>query len=236
MNVYLRGHTPEPETAIVEAYLGCRNVWEDWTVYQGVLKDEKAVITRIDKMWKNHEFGCFEEGSARILATGISRSCTHQLVRHRLFSYKQLSMRHVRFVEELALVEKAYCSDGLEVIVPPSVLKEQSGLAKSLYDDAVYTCRRAYQELLCLGIPEEDARGIAPIFTETQIFITGNFRTWLHFLNMRTPKSRDRDEPYVPKKGPQWEIRELAWRCYDLLYSIAPHVFDLKYSHLWEYV
>jgi len=82
-------------------------------------------------------------------------------------------------------------------------------------------CREAYQELRVLGIPREDARFVIPMGIETQIEITGNFRSWLHFINTRT------------NPAAQWEIRELAQKSHELLKSISPNVFSEKYEKMW---
>jgi len=110
----------------------------------------------------------------------------------------------------------------LDTIVPPTI--HDNVVAESIYNSTFSKCREAYAQLRAHGIPKEDARFIIPMGIETQIIITGNFRTWLHFLNLRTSRAA------------QWEIRDLAWKCYDILAEHAPHVFDKKYQKLWVFV
>jgi len=204
MKVKLLNHTPSPEKLIVEAYLSCRNIYDDIKI-----ESDDDIKKRIERIWQAKHFGCFEEAGATILASGLSRSCTHQLVRHRLFSFKQLSMRAVE-------------PDKLDFITPPTI--EHNPEAFYPYQVFLYESKRLYSKLREIGIPKEDARFCIPMGIETQIVITGNFRTWLHFLNMRTnPRA-------------QWEIRELAWSCYVLLKEIAPNVFSIKQKENWIYV
>lgn len=203
MKVELMSYTPSPEKLIEKTYLMCRHLLDELPL------KGKSTTERIDTIWKKQHLGCFEEASATITASGISRTCTHQLVRHRLFSYKQLSMR---------AVEPA----SLDSIIPPSIKDNKKALI--LYLRRFTDCREAYYGLRKLGIPKEDARFIIPMGVETQISITGNFRNWLHFLGMRTSPAA------------QWEIQELAWKCYELLEKIAPNVFTEKYQMLWKYV
>ena len=233
MRVNMESYVDSPEHHIVLGMLQCRNRTDD------ALEKafEKTIAERIDALWKMGHYGCFEEASCTLMAYGVTRSLLAQLTRHRLFTFKVIRMRAVPYVTEDAPIAK-YLENvgGLDVIVPPSIQEENSGLASSLYHDGITFSRTIYQELLRLGIPEEDARMIAPIGTETQIRVTGNLRVWLHFLNMRTPKSRDRNEEYVAGKGPQWEIRNLAWMCYDLLKEYSPNVFAERHMDKWVYV
>jgi len=211
INVKLLKCTENPERLLEFAYLLCRNLEEDGEIDQKIHLDrENELIARIESIWRNKHFSCFEEASATILASKLSRICTHQLVRHRLFSYKQLSMRSVEAPE-------------LQFIVPPTIKAHSKALED--YSWLAEQSHEVYRRLRSYGIPPEDARFCSLDGIETQIAITGNFRTWLHFFNMRfkSPPS-------------QWEIAELAQKCHGLLLEYAPNVFDFKYQPLWEYV
>lgn len=203
VEVELLDHTPDPEKVIERSMLITRNLWPN------IPYENKTLEERINLLWKRKHFGCFEKAYATILAMKLSRVCTHQLVRHRLFSYNQLSMRQVE-------------PNNLENIFPPSIKRKPA--ARELYLKTFLKCREAYQELRVLGIPREDARFLIPMGIETQIEITGNFRSWLHFINVRTDPAA------------QWEIRELAHKSHELLKSISPNVFSEKYEKMWVYV
>jgi len=114
---------------------------------------------------------------------------------------------------------RAVALDELETVVPPSI--RDAGMI-SAYLDAFRHCRDVYQNLVEQGVPLEDARFICPIGIETQITITMNFRSWLHFLKLRTAP------------GAQWEIRHAANKIWELLRSVAPGVFNPKYKQYWE--
>lgn len=203
VNVVLLDYTPEPEKVIERSLLLTRNM------YPNLPYEHKSTEDRIKDIWKRKHFGCFEKASATIIAQSLSRSCTHQLVRHRLFSYSQVSMRRVE-------------PERLKTICPPNIKSHID--ARQLYRSVFERCRKAYQELLEFGINKEDARFIIPMGIETQIEVTGNFRNWLHLLNIRT------------NPAAQWEIRDLTWKCHELLKSIAPNVFSDEHKTLWAYV
>jgi thymidylate synthase (FAD) len=116
---------------------------------------------------------------------GISRACSHQLVRHRTASYSQQSQRYisVRRLRE-------------RVVVPPSVSEKALDEYLSLVEGA----SDAYTGLIDRGVPREDARFVLPNATETSLLFTIDGRSLLHFFGIRCCNRA------------QWEIRALADR------------------------
>lgn len=154
-----------------------------------------------------------EHASATMYIRGISRSATHELVRHRHFSFSQLSQRFVH-------------PDDASVIVPP-LIREDEDLIR-LFDRAINESRFAFDELLDAledKLGEEPnallrkkqarqaARSVLPNATESRIVVSGNFRSWRHFIGMRATEHAD------------VEIRHVAVECLKLLQEIAPVVF-----------
>jgi thymidylate synthase (FAD) len=154
-----------------------------------------------------------EHGSVTFYITGISRSLTHELIRHRHFSYSQLSQRYVP-ERDAAMVE-------------PEVIAADPELHKK-FVEATEASVRAYTELL-EGLEQrfgdvqnatlrrkqarQAARSVLPNATETRIVVTGNYRAWRHFIAMRATEHAD------------VEIRELAVECLRQLQRVAPNVF-----------
>ncbi len=201
MQVKLVSYTPESEKQIELAYLACRNL-DPWNP-----KHKKPSKSRIRSMWESGHVSPFEFADATFYIKGVSRACSHQFVRHRLASYEQLSMRAVGPGE-------------LERILPESIRKSGS---YPFHKNA----RRAiilYEALLEDGVPKEDARFILPIGTETRFMAKMNFRSWLHFLRLRTHPSA------------QWEIRRVAEMILECLRSIAPNIFSEEYRDKWQYI
>jgi len=152
---------------------------------------------------EGHE-SIIEHASATFEISGISRACSHQLVRHRLASYSQESQRYVDMSNP-------------HFVIPPDIA--HNGEALGIWNELVGRMRDAYQALRALGIKKEDARFLLPNATATRIVMTANFREWRHFIKVRALN------PHA-----QWEIREVANRVLDSLYEVAPSVF----GDLWE--
>jgi len=121
-------------------------------------------------------------GAVTFYIEGISRACSHQLVRHRAASFSERSMR--------------YCDTSESGAVCPQGLDSQQQI---LFDGATSDAFTVYSELLLLGINKEDARAVLPISTKTNIVVTMKVQYFKHFLEMRTTKHA------------QEEIRNLAF-------------------------
>jgi thymidylate synthase (FAD) len=158
-------------------------------------------------------FSVLEHASVSFYISGISRSCTHELIRHRHFSYSQLSQRYVP-------------ADDAEVVLPPGLEGEPE--LQELFLAAADASRAAYTELLTrleatlADIPNatlrrkqarQAARAVLPNATETRLVVTGNYRAWRHFIAMRASEHAD------------VEIRRLAIACLRELIEVAPAVF-----------
>ncbi|KHO21618.1 FAD-dependent thymidylate synthase [Mycolicibacterium setense] len=170
-------------------------------------------------------FSVLEHASVSFYITGISRSATHELIRHRHFSYSQLSQRYVP-------------ENDAEVVVPPGF--EDDPELVEIFTTAADASRATYTELLArleakfMGDQpsgnsavlrrkqaRQAARAVLPNATETRIVVTGNYRAWRHFIAMRASEHAD------------VEIRRLAIACLRELVEAAPAVFsDFEISTL----
>ncbi len=145
-------------------------------------------------------------GQAVFFFEGISRTCTHQLVRHRLASFSQESQRYVDLSK-----------GGWAAVVPDAVAANEEAVAK--LNDFWQSAEETYAELRKLGIRKEDARFILPNAAETRIVTSMNFAAWSHFLWLR-----------AIDKAAQWEIRRMGQRALEMLHAVAPDVF----AEHWE--
>ena len=181
--------------------------------------------TLIGHLLDHGHFGPFEHPQATFAVTGISRSCMAQITRHRHVSFDVQSMRYVSFDE----VDPAAVEDGEMVVTPPSATdpdwigrNQQSGPVdeetverrEELFRRSVRRSVEAYQELLELGMPPEDARFVLPIGTEVNMVMSMNARMLMHVADMRAAADA------------QWEIRELTERVLDLAADWCPITFE----------
>lgn len=139
-----------------------------------------------------------EHASFTFSVEGVSRSLTHQLVRHRVASFSQQSQRYV------SLKEPTF-------VTPHTV--EDDPKAAEVYDKTMAAIWKAYNDLVESGIPPEDARYLLPNGCTTNITITMNARELLHFFRLRCCNRA------------QWEIREMADEMLRLCKEVSPTIF-----------
>lgn len=181
--------TPNAEELI---YMAARQCY-----YEGWIGDFSIDNLNSQDMYKliNHVFdsghmSVAEHPTATVAISGISRACSHQLVRHRLASYSQQSQR--------------YCGLGENAFVFPKSIQTNL-VVREKYEYALKVLKDTYDFMINENIPAEDARMILPNATTTNIVMTMNFRGWLHFFEERMCKCA------------QWEIRDLAYKINSVL-------------------
>lgn len=146
-----------------------------------------------DKMWKlvgsvleSGHTSIAEHVSFTFAVEGISRACSHQLVRHRLCTYSQQSQRYVEIKEDLNTLYDLLHSSSDE-----SKLKKKEIAQKyfvDVNDDNYYGyvwCLYEYVRRIANGEKAEDARNILPNATKTNIVITTNLRNLIHISELR---------------------------------------------------
>lgn len=125
----------------------------------------------------------FEHVSVTWRIEGISRACSHQLVRHRLASYCQLSQRYVKV------------DTGEDWYVKPPIEDHATSIR---FDQVMELFGNHYEHLINAGMKPEDARYVLPEATKTSINVTMNLREFASFYALRADQAA------------QWEIRGLA--------------------------
>ncbi|HVN97024.1 MAG TPA: FAD-dependent thymidylate synthase [Syntrophorhabdaceae bacterium] len=205
LKVLLTGHTPEAEKAISAAAKLCYSPLGVEDVLSSVEKTDNNAFLR--GLIAAGHLSPIEHASFTFAIEGISRACSHQLVRHRLASYSQQSQRYVD--------EKRF-----NYIIPRSI--EDDDQLKIRFEELMGHIQKSYQDLvdaLCqaghdIENAREDARFILPNAAETKIVMTMNARELLYFFSLRLCNRA------------QWEIRALAYAMLRLVQRVAPVIFE----------
>lgn len=196
MEVELLSYTPEPERVVATAARLCYAPQTAVDVWTGFTPEKQQEF--LAKLTTYGHYSPFEHAAFTFAITGVSRSLSHQLVRHRIASYSQRSQRYIN--------EAAFA-----VVVPPSVAADPA--AREEFDRIIGQIQAGYNRLTALGIPPEDARYLLPNACQTQLIMTMNARSLLHFFALRCCRRA------------QWEIRELAWKIRREVIKVAPALF-----------
>lgn len=149
-------------------------------------KKDNVSYKRVESCVKHRHTSVLEHATITFRIEEISRSCSHQLVRHRLASFVQESQRYCKY--DLS-------SDDWYV-VPQEIERDEVRLAA--FKNTMKDCGLRYNQFLVDGVKPEDARYVLPEATKTSLTMTMNAREFFSMLNLRlSPKA-------------QLEIRELA--------------------------
>lgn len=198
MKVELLTHTPNPEKLVAAAARLCYSNKEVSEIMDNFT--EEKVEKFLNKLVELGHESPLEHVTFTFGIEGISRACSHQLVRHRIASYSQKSQRYVN-------------ESGFNYVVPPKAF--ELGIVED-YSYMMYQANEFYKDLMAMGLEPEDARMVLPNACATSLIMTMNVRSLLNFL-----KHRDCNRA-------QWEIRELARQIRAICKEIAPRLF--KYA------
>ncbi len=232
IKVKLLEFTPNPEKVVAAAAKLCYSSVGIEEITEGL--DEETTSKFIKMLNSYGHNSPMEHVSFTFGIEGVSRSLTHQLVRHRVASYSQQSQRYVKL-------------DAFEYIIPPSIAKDEK--CKAIFIEAMRKDQEDYDKLVevlkvsnldvyikehkarkkCEEITEkelkslkskaeksaiEDARYVFPNACATKIVVTMNARELMHFFSHRCCTRA------------QWEIRDLADAMVKEVKKVAPNLFD----------
>lgn len=174
---------------------------------------EKAVVmpslsrdNLIRRVMASGHLGIVEPVVFSFGVAGVSRALSHQLVRQRIASFCQQSQRYVK-------------AKDFDYIMPPSMKAStaqwiEDEPASVIFSTIMRRIEDAYDDLLSLGVPAEDARFVLPNACETKIVVTMNAHSLINFFERRCCIRA------------QWEIRALANEMLRLCKDAVPVIFE----------
>ena len=187
-----------PENPLKTIYTACRtcysadypiNIWDTTPEPEKMLKLVKKVLA-------SGHHSTIEHCQYVFSISGVSRACTHQLVRHRHMSFSQKSQRYV--TEE----------GQFEYIVPPTLINSD---LKGEYEEFMQKISEFYAKMIKAGIPAEDARFILPNATTSSMIASLNLREMLHLANLRLCVNAQLEIRQLVKKMCKLVIEQEPW-------------------------
>ncbi len=218
--VTLLAHTPNPEAVVAAAAKLCYSPATIETIQEGLTPEKTAAF--VEMLAEIGHESPIEHVSFTFGVEGISRACSHQLVRHRIASYSQKSQRYVN-------------EDSFEYIIPPEVeaipearaefIRQMEAIDAGYKSLAELLTKKHTEAFLAEGLDEktalskakkkaiEDARFLLPNACETKIVVTMNARSLMNFFRHRCCNRA------------QWEIKDVADKMLALVLEVAPNLF-----------
>ena len=193
MRVKLLAYTQNADAICAAAGRSCYSEKSSMELVDS-MKDPQKTLGKIVGMGHH---SVIEHATFTFSVEGVSRSLTHQLVRHRIASYSQQSQRYVSM-------------DTPTYVIPKTV--EADPELKKVYEDTMKDIWESYNKLV-EKIPPEDARYVLPNGCTTNITITMNARELFHLFTLRCCNRA------------QWEIRDLADEMLRQCKAVSPTIF-----------
>lgn len=199
--------SPDAEGAVQQMKtieLGARNCYKS---EDKICEGSADKIIGLLKTKKHHSV--LEHSSVSVRVVG-SRAMSHQLVRARLMSYSQESQRFVN-----------YCKDKHNnevVFIKPQGFDAWSKETQEGFNLSMKFAEKSYSELVRMGLKAEQARNVLPNACKTEVVMSGNLRSWMHFFELRCDKHA------------QDEIRFIAIELLRDMYKLFPAIFDDLYK------
>lgn len=187
MKVELKFITPQAENFIGQMAGIC---------YGSQTDDPVKNVKRAAKCAQDGHLATLRFAHAAFHVSGISRVCSHQMVRSKHLDFLQRSQR--------------YCKEDKASFTVPELTEQQW----DVYNHAINRAYETYLELLSQGIRKEDARFILPEATHTELVVVGNLQSWQDFIKLRADKHA------------QAEIRAVAKEINNQLHQHCPNIFN----------
>ena len=195
------------QEVISKLYIACRtcynagtpnDMYKDMVATPMTIENTEKKLKLIKHVVNSGHESTIEHQQLTFLISGVSRSLTHQLVRHRLCSYSQQSQRYVEF------------KDGVfEYITPRKIFNNNEALA--LFTRTMTTLSEAYDNLIKLGIPAEDARAVLPNACSSNITMSLNLRELRHFIGERACTCAQEEIRTLANKMKQATVEQLPF-------------------------
>jgi len=129
------------------------------------------------------------------------RGVTHEIVRHRLFSFAQESTRYCKYEDEICVIR-------------PSTFSSWDQISRDDWEQTCLYVENCYIAMLKQGLSPQQARSVLPNSLKTSIIVHGNFREWRHFFSLR-----DHDAAHP-------DMRALVKPLHEQVKNILPCIFE----------
>ena len=177
---------------------------------------------------KHRHWSIFEQASMTVAIT-TSRAISAQLCRHRSFAFQEFSQRYAVATEcepvELRKQGTTNRQGGEELVdsdvrldVDVAVFGNETAPIADVVKSAIADCASVYYKLIKAGVAKECARMILPLCTQTKLYMTGNIRSWIHYLQVRC-------DPHTQK-----EHREIADAILEIFRVTFPHTCEAVFQ------
>lgn len=167
-------------------------------------------IKLLDYCINHGHWSIFEQASMTVEIL-TSRAISAQILRHRSFNFQEFSQRYSK--SQNFITYEARRQDRKNRQNSIDDLDENTKYWFEMAQKSLHIkCQTLYEEALSKGIAKEQARFLLPLSTETKLYMTGNIRSWIHYIDLRSGN------------GTQKEHQEIALKCKEIFIKELPNI------------
>lgn len=160
---------------------------------------------------KHHHWSVFEH-AYMTLEISTSRMISSQILRHRTFTFQEFSQRYAEVTGDfptphLRRQDNKNRQNSIDDL-PIALTMEMGAKIGSLFEHS----KQLYESMLAAGVAKECARSVLTLASPTKIYMTGNIRSWIHYIELRS------------SNGTQKEHMDIALECKDIFKKHLPIV------------
>ena len=156
---------------------------------------------------KHGHFSVFEQVSATFEIT-TSRAISAQILRHRSFVFQEFSQRYSKVDMGIEMYEARSQDLKNRQNSNDDMSDEDKQWFKEAQEKVSQVCNTLYSEALDRNIAKEQSRFLLPLNTKTRLFMTGNIRNWVHYINLRSSNGSQKEHCDIANKMKEIMIKE----------------------------
>ena len=150
-------------------------------------QQDNPEISKLIKYCLDHKHWSIFETASMTVEIETSRAISAQILRHRSFTFQEFSQRYAEATEYVTYEARRQDKKNRQNSIPDMDSEDEKWFweAQQMVQS---NCDRIYRQALKRGIAKEQARFLLPMSTKTKLYMSGNIRCWIHYLELRTDK------------------------------------------------
>ena len=171
-------------------------------------QQDNPEIEKLIKYCLDHKHWSIFETASMTVEIETSRAISAQILRHRSFTFQEFSQRYAEATEYITYEARRQDKKNRQNSIPDMKPEDEKWFweAQQMVQE---NCDRLYRQALKRGVAKEQARFLLPMSTKTKLYMSGNIRSWIHYLDLRSHKDTQLEHRLIADQIKQIFVSEL---------------------------
>ena len=176
-------------------------------------EQDNPKIEGLIKYCLDHKHWSIFETASMTVEIETSRAISAQILRHRSFTFQEFSQRYAEATEYVTYEARRQDKKNRQNSIPDMNSDDERWFWE-VQQMVQSNCDRLYRQALKRGIAKEQARFLLPMSTKTKLYMTGNIRSWLHYIELRANKDTQLEHRIIAE-----EIKKILKKELPIVYN-----------------